>query len=127
MMRRVFHRIVGRLKAQVVSGASLVEVTVSMVLLSIIFGAAWMIFGQVVASGNQRLRRTAEAQAEAWLDTSLQEKTYLSDTRSLDWGRLNREVTLHADFPGLVNVEVIAIRADGRILSKVNQWVYVVE
>ncbi|HAA11759.1 MAG TPA: hypothetical protein DCE41_08705 [Cytophagales bacterium] len=110
-----------------VAGASLVEVTVSMVLLSVIFLAAWMIFGQLIASSSQRLVRSAEAQAEAWLDASLAEQDFLPDRQFTEWGQLERKVSPHPDYYGLVLLEVRALGADAREIAHVQQWVYVEE
>lgn len=110
-----------------ISGSSLVEVTVSLLLVSISFLAAWMIYGYVVSSSAQRLTRTAEAQAEAWLANTLLEENFTADQREFDWGQMERVVSSHPDHELLVQVQILAFRVDGKPLADVNQWVYVAE
>lgn len=112
---------------QKISGATLIEVTVGLVLLTISFLAIWMIYGQVVASSSQRLTRTAEAEAEAWLSQTLLNEEYLDRDKAYDWGSLERNITDHPQYPNLIQVQVNAYRKDHELLASTNQWVYAYE
>lgn len=110
-----------------VSGSTLMEVLVAMILLLIVFSIAMVIFANIARSSVNSQEIFARALAEQELRHTMQQKAFSSEEIAVDSLILIRDVQFPAGQPGMVSITVKAITKQNKILAKVKEQLRVDE
>lgn len=108
-----------------VSSATIVEITVAMVLAGTCFLLAFMVFGRVAASRFNEKSLTMELAVENLIVTTLQENRFTDETiRTEDW-ILHKEVSTYNGHAGLLLLVIQVTDVKGKDLLTRRQLFYV--
>lgn len=117
----------GRVVNIKVKASSVVEVTIAMVIASLSFVLAAIFFGQLTVSSLYRQPAKAQQLAESYLNQSLLDKAYLTETLEHETYQIQRTVSTYQASPLLLVVHIEVLSADYERLAEAKQLVYVEE
>lgn len=104
-----------------VSGSTLMEVLVAMILLLIVFSVAMMIFANIARSSVNSQQILARAVAELELQRTKREKLFTPDQIPVDSLIIIRDVQFPAEQPGMVAISIRAADKQNKTLAEIKE------
>ncbi|MBE9585984.1 hypothetical protein IM792_16135 [Mucilaginibacter sp. JRF] len=106
-----------------VSGSSLMEVLVAMILLLIVFGIAMMIFANIARTSVNTLELQARSFAEKELEHVKIERSFTPEQTETDSMTINREVSFLPKQPGMVEVNIRVTDRQQKQLAEIKEQI----
>lgn len=115
--------LVGFIKNKIPS-ATIVEVTVAMVLAGTCFVLAFMVFGQLAASGFNERGLEIELAVENLIATTVQENSYINETISTEKWVMEKKISMYNGHASLLLLEISVSDLNGKELLSRKQLLY---
>lgn len=106
-------------------GSSLVEVTVAMVLLSVVIGASFLLFASLAGTSGSLREQKALAVASAHAAETLDAQLYFDATDKKSDFLVSRIISPYLNRPELIMLEVFVMGENGDTLASRREIIYV--
>ena len=107
-----------------IHASSLIEVMISLVLIGIVFSAAMLIYGNIIASSKTVSGLKYQMKLKEIAEEIITDEVYLSDEFFLDEVKIVTEVNNYNNRVNLIHLSIRAVDANNEVLAQHNQLIY---